>query len=69
LDVRGDLIVAIFIGVTFERYVIGAGGLAELDPAELESHVAGLLRHVLEPVLPRSRPRTRDGNIERPAPQ
>ena len=69
LNVRGDLIVAIFIGVTFERYVIGAGGLAELDPAELESHVAGLLRHVLEPVLPRARPRTRDRNIARPAPQ
>jgi AcrR family transcriptional regulator len=51
LEVRGDLIVAIFIGVTFERYVIGAGGLAALDPAELEAHVAGLVRHVLEPYL------------------
>jgi AcrR family transcriptional regulator len=50
-NVRGDLIVAIFIGITFERYVIGAGGLADMAPAELEQHVAGLVRHVLEPFL------------------
>ena len=51
-EVRGDLVVAILIGVTFERYVMRAGGLAALSPDEFEHHVADLIRHVLEPVLP-----------------
>jgi Bacterial regulatory proteins, tetR family/Tetracyclin repressor-like, C-terminal domain len=60
LEIRGDLIVAILIGVTFERYVMRAGSLAALGADEFERHVAGLLRHVLEPALPA---RHRDSNI------
>jgi hypothetical protein len=50
-EIRGDLVAAILIGVTFERYVMRAGSLAAMAPEELERHVAGLLRHVLEPAL------------------
>jgi hypothetical protein len=51
-ELRGDLVAAILIGVTFERYVMRAGSLAALDAHAFERQVAGLLRHVLEPVLP-----------------
>jgi hypothetical protein len=50
-ELRGDLVAAILIGITFERYVMRAGSVATVAPEELERHLAGLLRHVLEPAL------------------
>ena len=52
LEVRADLITSMFIGVAFERYVMRTGGLALIDPDELARHLAGILRHILAPVLP-----------------
>jgi AcrR family transcriptional regulator len=51
LDVRADLITSMFIGVAFERYVMRTGGLAAIGPEELTDHLAGIVRHILAPVL------------------
>jgi AcrR family transcriptional regulator len=56
LEVRADLITSVFIGVTFERYMMRTGGLASIDPDELIRHLAGVIRHVLGPVLPAAAP-------------
>jgi AcrR family transcriptional regulator len=52
LEVRADLITSLFIGVAFERYVMRTGGLAAIDADELTGHLAGIIRHILAPVLP-----------------
>ena len=51
LEVRADLLVATLIGITFERYVVRRGSLAELPSAELERYLAGIMRHILGPAL------------------
>jgi DNA-binding transcriptional regulator YbjK len=51
LEVRADLITSMFIGVAFERYVMRTGGLAAISPEELTHHLAGIIRHILAPVL------------------
>jgi DNA-binding transcriptional regulator YbjK len=60
LEVRADLITSMFIGITFERYVIRTGGLATIGPDELTHHLAGIIRHILAPVL---REASQDPNI------
>jgi AcrR family transcriptional regulator len=52
LEVRSDLLVATLIGITFERYVVRRGSLAELPSVELEGYLAGIVRHILGPALP-----------------
>jgi AcrR family transcriptional regulator len=51
LEVRADLITSVFIGVAFERYVMRTGGLAAISPEELTDHLAGIIRHILAPLL------------------
>ena len=51
LEVRADLITSMFIGIAFERYVMRTGGLAAISPEELTGHLAGIIRHILAPVL------------------
>jgi len=51
LEVRADLITSLFIGVAFERYVMRTGGLVAIGPDELADHLAGIIRHILAPVL------------------
>ena len=50
-DVAGDLMVAVMIGVAFERQIVRTGRLAELPADELESHLAGIFRQILAPFL------------------
>ncbi|HTU30768.1 MAG TPA: TetR family transcriptional regulator [Solirubrobacteraceae bacterium] len=52
LGVRGDLITSVLIGVAFERYVMRTGRLAAIGPDELTGHLAGIIRHILAPLLP-----------------
>jgi AcrR family transcriptional regulator len=52
LGARADLITSMFIGVAFERYVMRTGGLAAIGADELTDHLAGIIRHILAPVLP-----------------
>jgi AcrR family transcriptional regulator len=52
LGVPADLVTALFIGVAFERYVMRTGSLAALEPAALERHLAGLVRHLLSAPAP-----------------
>lgn len=49
IDERVDLLGSVLLGVTFSRYVVGAGTLAAMEPAELARHLAELLRPVVHP--------------------
>jgi AcrR family transcriptional regulator len=44
---RVDMVGALLIGVTFNRYVAGGGPLAEMPPEELVEHMTRCLRAVL----------------------
>ncbi|MGC5562007.1 TetR family transcriptional regulator [Streptomyces sp. FR-108] len=49
VDERVDLLGAVLLGVTFSRYVVRAGALAAMEPAELSRHLADLLRPIVRP--------------------
>jgi AcrR family transcriptional regulator len=51
VDVLVELMGAQLIGVTFSRYILGTGRLAELSRDELVSHLSGVLRRLLAPAL------------------
>ncbi|MEU7823232.1 TetR family transcriptional regulator [Catellatospora sp. NPDC049111] len=46
-DVRVDLLAAVLIGVTFSRYIIGVGPVAQMSPQHLQEHLARLVRSAL----------------------
>jgi hypothetical protein len=52
IDKRADLLGAVLRGVTFSRYVVGAGTPATMEPAELARYLAELLRPVVHPPRP-----------------
>jgi AcrR family transcriptional regulator len=52
LDERIDLIGAQLIGITFSRYVVPIGALADMSPERLRDEMASIIRHILGPVLP-----------------
>ena len=47
LDRRGDLLGALLIGVTFTRYILADGPLAEMSPEELIAYLTPLTRSIL----------------------
>jgi AcrR family transcriptional regulator len=49
VDERVDLLGSVLLGVTFSRYVVRAGSLATMEPAELSRHLAELLRPIVHP--------------------
>ncbi|MFD3488790.1 TetR family transcriptional regulator [Streptomyces sp. NPDC058665] len=49
VDERVDLLGSVLLGVTFSRYVVRAGTLATMKPAELSRHLAELLRPIVHP--------------------
>jgi AcrR family transcriptional regulator len=46
-EVRIEMLAAELIGVTFNRYVIGRGALAELTPDQLADHLTRVIRAIL----------------------
>lgn len=46
-DVRVELLGAQLIGITFSRYIVRTGRLAEMAPDELREHLAAVLRGIL----------------------
>ena len=46
-DIRLQLVAAQLIGLTFTRYVLRMGPLAELDPPELVTWLSATLRGIL----------------------
>lgn len=47
LDRRGDLLGALLIGVTFTRYILADGALAEMTADELIDHLTPTIRSIL----------------------
>jgi hypothetical protein len=45
--VRVELLGALMIGVTFSRYIMRSGHLAELNPDELREYLTPVLRTIL----------------------
>ena len=46
--VRVELLGAVMIGVTFSRYIVRTGRLAELSPDELREYLVPVLHQVLD---------------------
>lgn len=46
-DVRVDLLAAVLIGVTFCRYIVGVGPVAQMSPEHLQAHLTRLVRSAL----------------------
>ncbi|MEU4048222.1 TetR family transcriptional regulator [Streptomyces olivaceus] len=49
VEERVDLLGSVLLGVTFSRYVVRAGALATMEPAELARHLTELLRPIVHP--------------------
>ncbi len=65
LAVKVDLIGAVLIGVTFSRYVVGEGPLADLEPDRLVRYLADVLRVIMDRPTPppvQAEPRDRQGS-------
>ncbi|MFC9424294.1 TetR family transcriptional regulator [Streptomyces sp. NPDC056987] len=49
VDARVDLLAAVLLGVTFSRYIVREGALASMEPSALSTHLADLLRPLVQP--------------------
>ncbi|MEU6354544.1 TetR family transcriptional regulator [Streptomyces sp. NPDC047072] len=52
MDIRVGMLAAQLIGVTFGRYIVRAGRLAEMSPEDLRVHLGRVLRDILFPANP-----------------